>query len=129
MAALKFYGQAKQTCPYSTGLLNLISLLKLKKHILFVKANSSRAISSMFPRTWTLKWILLFIAFNSLLIVSGGKKSKTDEKPAWAKKDIRDYSEADLERLLDQWDVCSMNLMDIQNLNALQSQNFFFLGR
>jgi len=28
-----------------------------------------------------------------------------EEKPAWAKKDIRDYSEADLERLLDQWEV------------------------
>ena len=33
------------------------------------------------------------------------KKSKDEEKPAWAKKDIRDYTDADLERLLDQWDV------------------------
>jgi len=32
------------------------------------------------------------------------KKSKDEEKPAWAKKDIRDYTDADLERLLDQWD-------------------------
>lgn len=33
-------------------------------------------------------------------------KKFTDEtsKPDWAKKDIRDYSEADLERLLDQWE-------------------------
>lgn len=32
------------------------------------------------------------------------KKSSEDEKPKWAKKDIRDYSDVDLERLLDQWD-------------------------
>ncbi|XP_028133896.1 LDLR chaperone boca [Diabrotica virgifera virgifera] len=33
-----------------------------------------------------------------------GKKSKDGEKPEWAKKDIRDYTEADMERLLDQWE-------------------------
>lgn len=32
------------------------------------------------------------------------KKSKNDDKPDWAKKDIRDYSDADMERLLDQWE-------------------------
>jgi len=32
------------------------------------------------------------------------KKSSPDAKPDWAKKDLRDYSDADLERLLDQWD-------------------------
>lgn len=31
------------------------------------------------------------------------KKGK--EKPEWAKKDIRDFSDADMERLLDQWEV------------------------
>ncbi|XP_032786183.1 LDLR chaperone boca [Daphnia magna] len=58
----------------------------------------------MFLKTRTSKLIFLLFFVNSLLIVSGGKKSKNGEKPAWAKKDIRDYSEADLERLLDQWD-------------------------
>jgi len=29
---------------------------------------------------------------------------KPEEKPKWAKKDIRDYSDADLERLLEQWE-------------------------
>lgn len=29
---------------------------------------------------------------------------KPKEKPEWAKKDIRDYSDADMERLLDQWE-------------------------
>lgn len=33
------------------------------------------------------------------------KKSPDGEKPAWAKKDISSYSEADMERLLDQWEV------------------------
>lgn len=31
-------------------------------------------------------------------------KKSGEDKPKWAKKDIRDYSDADLERLLDQWD-------------------------
>lgn len=30
---------------------------------------------------------------------------KPQEKPEWAKKDIRDFSDADMERLLDQWEV------------------------
>lgn len=33
------------------------------------------------------------------------KKSPDGEKPSWAKKDISSYSEADMERLLDQWEV------------------------
>ncbi|XP_046685889.1 LDLR chaperone boca-like [Homalodisca vitripennis] len=33
-----------------------------------------------------------------------GKKSNPEDKPAWAKKDIRDFSDADMERLLDQWE-------------------------
>jgi len=32
------------------------------------------------------------------------KKAPEGDKPDWAKKDIRDYSDADLERLLDQWE-------------------------
>lgn len=31
-------------------------------------------------------------------------KKKTKEKPDWAKKDVRDYNDADLERLYDQWE-------------------------
>lgn len=33
------------------------------------------------------------------------KKSPDGQKPSWAKKDISSYSEADMERLLDQWEV------------------------
>lgn len=32
------------------------------------------------------------------------KKSPDGQKPSWAKKDISSYSEADMERLLDQWE-------------------------
>ncbi|XP_052841652.1 LDLR chaperone boca [Drosophila gunungcola] len=45
--------------------------------------------------------ILILLALAPLVLA---KKFKEEEKPAWAKKDIRDYSEADLERLLDQWE-------------------------
>ncbi|KAH8396578.1 hypothetical protein KR215_000867 [Drosophila sulfurigaster] len=46
-------------------------------------------------------FILLFLALVPIVL---SKKFKDGEKPEWAKKDIRDYSEADLERLLDQWE-------------------------
>lgn len=45
--------------------------------------------------------ICLILTCNSTKEKS--KESKGDEK--WKKKDIRDYSEADLERLFDQWEV------------------------
>ena len=38
------------------------------------------------------------------LAVTTGKKTLDEEKPDWAKKDVRDWKDADLERLLDQWD-------------------------
>lgn len=40
-----------------------------------------------------------------VLMVVAAKKSPPDEKPSWAKKDILSYSDADMERLLDQWEV------------------------
>lgn len=40
-----------------------------------------------------------------VLVAVAAKKSAPGEKPTWAKKDIRYYSEADMERLLDQWEV------------------------
>ena len=49
--------------------------------------------------------LLLTIPFMVLLQVGICKKSEV--KPDWAKKDIRDYSDADMERLLDQWEVTS----------------------
>lgn len=47
--------------------------------------------------------VLLIICANFGLTSS--KKADPENKPAWAKKDIRDFDDADLERLLDQWEV------------------------
>lgn len=47
----------------------------------------------------------LLVNFLILMILASAKKASKDDKPAWAKKDIRDYNDADLERLLDQWEV------------------------
>lgn len=44
---------------------------------------------------------VLLLCFNVVI----NKKHEGKDKPEWAKKDIRDYSEADMERLLDQWEV------------------------
>lgn len=46
--------------------------------------------------------VAVFLAL--CVTASVAKKFKNEEKPAWAKKDIRDYNEADLERLYDQWE-------------------------
>lgn len=51
------------------------------------------------------KYLVCLVLFSSLSVLTAKKFEKAKEKPAWAKKDIRDYSEADLERLLDQWEV------------------------
>ncbi len=43
-----------------------------------------------------------------LFLLVSAKKFDEKNKPDWAKKDIRDYSDADVERLLDQWEVCKL---------------------
>ncbi|XP_067634136.1 LDLR chaperone boca [Eurosta solidaginis] len=47
---------------------------------------------------------LLLIALLTLVNITLAKKFQSGEKPAWAKKDIRDFTDADMERLLDQWE-------------------------
>ncbi|CAG0919429.1 unnamed protein product [Notodromas monacha] len=47
--------------------------------------------------------LLLYIASWSLCCVYC-KKREGEDKPTWAKKDVRDYTDADLERLFDQWE-------------------------
>jgi hypothetical protein len=39
-----------------------------------------------------------------LMILLIESKKSDDKKPEWAKKDIRDYNDADIERLYDQWE-------------------------
>ncbi|GFS38344.1 LDLR chaperone boca [Trichonephila inaurata madagascariensis] len=47
--------------------------------------------------------VLLCLLFISMKEVYS-KKADKKKKPDWAKKDIRDYTDADLERLYDQWE-------------------------
>jgi Chaperone for wingless signalling and trafficking of LDL receptor len=51
------------------------------------------------------KFTLFSALITILLCCAVAAKKKDGPKPDWAKKDIRDYSDADLERLLDQWEV------------------------
>lgn len=52
------------------------------------------------------------------LIIAASAANKDDEnkKPAWAKKKITDYSDADMERLLDQWNVSKQFFCIVRNL-------------
>ena len=50
-----------------------------------------------------MKVLLLFMLIILVPIISC-KKPEGKDKPSWAKKDIRDYNDADLERLYDQWE-------------------------
>lgn len=46
------------------------------------------------------------------------KRSDDESKPDWAKKKLSDYSDADMERLLDQWNV-SHSFCLIESLNSI----------
>lgn len=61
-------------------------------------------------------YIIKLVLMFTLLIIIDGKKAK--EKPEWAKKDIRDFSDADMERLLDQWEVGFLYVFKLQFKNT-----------
>ncbi|RWS30615.1 uncharacterized protein B4U80_03085 [Leptotrombidium deliense] len=46
----------------------------------------------------------VFAAITVVTAENESQKVKQKEKPEWAKKDLRDYNDADLERLYDQWE-------------------------
>ncbi|CAD7014003.1 LDLR chaperone boca [Ceratitis capitata] len=48
--------------------------------------------------------LIILIALLALLPYTLTKKAENGKKPDWAKKDIRDFTDADMERLLDQWE-------------------------
>lgn len=50
----------------------------------------------------TVYCILLFT--TAICTIHCKKFTNEEDKPAWAKKNIRDYNDADLERLLEQWE-------------------------
>lgn len=55
-----------------------------------------------------MKNFFILIYFLLLFNYIHSKKFKENEKPEWAKKDIRDFSDVDMERLLEQWEVWSI---------------------
>ncbi len=59
-----------------------------------------------FDMIFKLKYFLIFaiVCYFATITVTA-KKADPKNKPDWAKKDIRDFDDADLERLLDQWEV------------------------
>ena len=48
--------------------------------------------------------LLAYTACLSIIVLTTAKKANDEGKPDWAKKNIQDYTDADLERLLDQWE-------------------------
>ena len=54
-------------------------------------------------------WLVIFISIGvSLADEEEDEKAKAKERAEkWKKKDVRDYSDADIERLFDQWEVSS----------------------
>lgn len=51
-----------------------------------------------------MRYVLFTLVLGTLLLICRAKKSKEGEKPDWAKKDVRDFNDADLERLYEQWE-------------------------
>ena len=49
-------------------------------------------------------YILLLVCVSVVYCSVDGKDNKVDSEK-WKKKDVRDYTDADLEKLLDQWEV------------------------
>jgi len=49
-------------------------------------------------------FLIVLFAF-SLVFANNTPKSKDNANEKWKKKDIRDYTDADVERLYDQWEV------------------------
>ena len=55
--------------------------------------------------TFSLRVLLIFSVFLALSTCTKDKKTDTNEKDKWKKKNIRDYNDADMERLYDEWEV------------------------
>ena len=59
--------------------------------------------------TFSLIFLFVFLYSVPTLCSNSKDKEKSDEKAGekdkWKKKDVRDYTDADLERLFDQWEV------------------------
>lgn len=59
--------------------------------------------------------LFVFVIFP----LTWSKKYQGDNKPEWAKKNIRDYSDADIERLYDQWEVSKIYCYNLINVTII----------
>ena len=62
--------------------------------------------------SWLSTFSLLILTLYLLKVHVQCKKNSPDDKKTgdaekWKKKDVRDYSDADVERLFEQWEVCT----------------------
>lgn len=55
------------------------------------------------------KYSSIMLILVCLVVFTIAINDNEKDKPAWAKKKITDYSDADMERLLDQWNVSVLN--------------------
>ncbi|XP_065336136.1 LDLR chaperone boca [Cloeon dipterum] len=69
-----------------------------------------------------MRGLLLLFLVSVVFICCHSKKAPDGSKPEWAKKDIRDYSDADMERLLDQWEEDDEPLEDDELPEHLRPQ-------
>ncbi|KAL4216470.1 Mesoderm development candidate 2 [Mactra antiquata] len=60
--------------------------------------------------------LYIIVFFLLLCSVCSKEDKEKDVKDAWKKKDIRDYSEADMERLFDQWEDADDDELDEDEL-------------
>ena len=54
-------------------------------------------------------WRVLYLILIVVTVVCNSDKSGKKEEEKWKKKDVRDYDDGDVERLYDQWEVCTNN--------------------
>jgi hypothetical protein len=48
---------------------------------------------------------VVLLIFKCVSVSEAKKDDKVGENEKWKKKDVRDYTDADIERLYDQWEV------------------------
>ncbi|XP_053962920.1 LDLR chaperone boca [Anastrepha ludens] len=86
--------------------------------------------------------LLILLALLVLVPNTISKKEK-GPKPEWAKKDIRDFTDADMERLLDQWEededplepdelpehLRPMPKLDLSNLDSSNPENLLKMSK
>lgn len=70
--------------------------------------------------------ILLLVCIGIFAVAAKESEDNGNDKPAWTKKKLADYSDADMERLLDQWNV--RTIFKTQRIRRKANQQFLVLN-